>query len=436
MKCPQCSSEIENGAVVCSCCNAALPYADVTIALTEFQNIYGTEHVSYLTLAETDVNVHSLLTQANLCRVRSQWAEAIDFCVCVLRISPADLATHSLLGDIYRDQGKFEDAVQWYRMAFDLGASPIDREKLEKAEKEIKLILAHRSSKNSGSGKLSPLDDESFASGTVNLLGISPQRWLRAITITSITCAILMVLGLSWLSISRRHQSSPTLPPKDISTEAKDSSSEKNSPLLQETTGIRTGAVGGQGFRPDNLSARNTANSLPAPINTINSDRESSRARAFNVTPAPVNKVTPLPSILGQDVSGVGESSASMLLISRANPLTLSAGMNVVQAVPDRGNGTVSIQVAAISIGGEDSSSPSREQLVRTCYRASKAIFDTDSTLARATITIALENSSSSGDNRLAISEVDRGQIYASSIETDPSDVLEKRMASFHMLTP
>ena len=35
----------------------------------------------------------------------------------VLRSQPGNADAHSLLGDIYRDQGAIDDAIQWYRMA-------------------------------------------------------------------------------------------------------------------------------------------------------------------------------------------------------------------------------------------------------------------------------------------------------------------------------
>ena len=437
MKCPDCNATIDNGAVICGSCNASLPFADVTMRLSDFPSIYGSANDSAGSSPDTNDTVHGLLTQANLCRLRSQWPEAIDFCVAVLRIAPADLATHSLLGDIYRDQGKLEDAIQWYRMAVDLGSSPIDIAKLEKAEIDLTQLLARRSSRSLGSGKLPPMEEDGIAVGTVNLMGISPQRWLRAITLTSITCAALMVIGLFWLSKSRHHAAIPAHPPTDISSDGNINSPGQNISLSPEAPIIRAGAVGGQGFRPDSSPNSSASGNSPAASNIQRASRDSGKPRLdIGVSPAPVNRVAPLPSLVEQDVTGVGDRTAAVSLISRSNPLTLSTGMNVIQAVPDRRNGSVAIQVAASYTSADDSSLPSREQLVRTCFRAGKAIFDSDSTLARATITISIENSGSSGENRLVVSEVDRGQVYASSPETDPSDLLEKRLSSFHLLIP
>ena len=60
--------------------------------------------------------IKQFLAIANLARLRRQWDEAIDGCVEALRKEPRNPSAHSLLGDIYRDQGKFEDAAEWFRM--------------------------------------------------------------------------------------------------------------------------------------------------------------------------------------------------------------------------------------------------------------------------------------------------------------------------------
>jgi Flp pilus assembly protein TadD len=85
--------------------------------------------------------LHARLTQANLCRVRQNWTEAVDHSIAVLRAHPGNQPAHSLLGDIYRDQGKLDDAVQWYRMALDLKPNPSDEMKLRQAETERALSL-------------------------------------------------------------------------------------------------------------------------------------------------------------------------------------------------------------------------------------------------------------------------------------------------------
>src|SRR5947209_13813277 len=61
-----------------------------------------------------------MLARANLFRMRGQWAEAADLCVEVLRADPTNANAHSLLGDIYQDQGSAEEARHWYHLALEL----------------------------------------------------------------------------------------------------------------------------------------------------------------------------------------------------------------------------------------------------------------------------------------------------------------------------
>src|SRR5438552_1445622 len=62
----------------------------------------------------------SLLAEATLFRLRSRWTDAEKRCVDVMRLDARNVHAHSLLGDIYRDQGKADEARQWYQMALDL----------------------------------------------------------------------------------------------------------------------------------------------------------------------------------------------------------------------------------------------------------------------------------------------------------------------------
>lgn len=134
-----------------------------------------------------------LLARANLARIRSQWSEAVETCVRVLRVQPGNADAHSLLGDIHRDQGLLDDAIQWYRMAADLRPNGPDTEKLRKLESE-------RDRRAALSGALVPATAagayEGANGGTTQLMGYSPKRWLNALTILS-TCflaAIVIIL--------------------------------------------------------------------------------------------------------------------------------------------------------------------------------------------------------------------------------------------------
>ncbi|MGI4792114.1 MAG: tetratricopeptide repeat protein [Janthinobacterium lividum] len=74
---------------------------------------------------------YALLAQANLLRMRGHWEEAAQKCMAALRLAPDSSSANSLLGDIYENQGRLDDAAQWYRMALDVNPnSPADRLKL------------------------------------------------------------------------------------------------------------------------------------------------------------------------------------------------------------------------------------------------------------------------------------------------------------------
>lgn len=79
-----------------------------------------------------------ILARANLLRMRARWAEAGDLCVEVLRLDPTNATAHSLLGDIYQDQGRAEEARHWYQLALEINpTSEADRAKLARAEEAL-----------------------------------------------------------------------------------------------------------------------------------------------------------------------------------------------------------------------------------------------------------------------------------------------------------
>ena len=76
---------------------------------------------------------YALLAQANLLRVRGHWNDAAEKCMAALRLAPDSASANSLLGDIYENQGRYDDAALWYRMALDANPdSPADHLKLNR----------------------------------------------------------------------------------------------------------------------------------------------------------------------------------------------------------------------------------------------------------------------------------------------------------------
>jgi tetratricopeptide (TPR) repeat protein len=79
-------------------------------------------------------SVDALLARANLLRMRGQWADAVELCTEALRADAHNPAAHSLLGDIYENQGRLDKAIHWYQQALEMDpASVADKAKLTRA---------------------------------------------------------------------------------------------------------------------------------------------------------------------------------------------------------------------------------------------------------------------------------------------------------------
>ena len=149
MICVKCDSSVSDDSRYCPQCGQATALAEAsrgpsdagitdsgTLAMssTALQAVRATSHLATPVLAAAPAlnlldaeKLYNQLTQANLCRVRQDWSCAIDHCVTVLQEQPGNATAHSLLSDIYRDQGKLDDAIQWARLAIDLKPSPAGR---------------------------------------------------------------------------------------------------------------------------------------------------------------------------------------------------------------------------------------------------------------------------------------------------------------------
>jgi hypothetical protein len=66
--------------------------------------------------------------------MRGQWADAVEMCTEALRGDAHSPAAHSLLGDIYENQGRLDKAIHWYQLALELDPESIaDKAKLTRA---------------------------------------------------------------------------------------------------------------------------------------------------------------------------------------------------------------------------------------------------------------------------------------------------------------
>lgn len=108
--CDRCFALVEAGAASCPECGAPLQK--------------GAEG--------TDAAVYPELARANLLRMRGEYKAAAEQCLSILKRYPNNVSAHTLMGDVYSDQGELESSVQWYELALDLDpSSNVDRQKLE-----------------------------------------------------------------------------------------------------------------------------------------------------------------------------------------------------------------------------------------------------------------------------------------------------------------
>lgn len=82
---------------------------------------------------------------------RGRFTQALEACRQVLRLDPRHAGAHSLMGDIFRAQGRTDEAIRMYTMAIQL--NPDSRSDLEKLERLVR--RNQRSDSRGGQGQLS-----------------------------------------------------------------------------------------------------------------------------------------------------------------------------------------------------------------------------------------------------------------------------------------
>jgi hypothetical protein len=71
-----------------------------------------------------DAEIYPQLARVNLLRLRGEYKAAEDLCLSLLRRLPNNPTAHAMLGDLFVEQNKLEDAAHWYELAADLDPSP------------------------------------------------------------------------------------------------------------------------------------------------------------------------------------------------------------------------------------------------------------------------------------------------------------------------
>lgn len=144
---------------------------------------------------------YALLAQANLLRIRGCWDEAVAHCMTVLQAAPDNASAQSLLGDIYENQGRIDEAIQWYRMALDLHPdSPADALKLNR-------LLQRKAQVPSGPPP----------AGRTRRFPIAPERALRLGAYTAAFLTLLLVLSAPVITQHRSVHAPAALADRTIS---------------------------------------------------------------------------------------------------------------------------------------------------------------------------------------------------------------------------
>ncbi len=145
---------------------------------------------------------YALLAQANLLRIRGCWEESVECCMAALRLAPESSTAQSLLGDIYENQGQYDDAAQWYRMALDVNPnSPADQMKLQLLQRLRLQRSADDVDVGVDVGDITTVLSDPPPKGKVELLR-NPEAALRLGSAAAVLL-VLLVVGLAYATTHR-----------------------------------------------------------------------------------------------------------------------------------------------------------------------------------------------------------------------------------------
>lgn len=437
MICPRCTQTVSTKCRYCPQCGEVLtPREGAEITLeTAVEELTSPQPSLSLPQSEPEpvvsaAEIHRLLTRANLNRMRREWPGAVEGCIQVLRLDPGNQTAHSLLGDIYRDQGKMEDAVRWYRMAVDLKPNAADESKLREAEREqARRIAAGDGAARRVSMALDPGTGQ-MPIGTTELMGYTPRQWLKGITVGSLSFLAVMLIGMIWVQTTRRTETElprpmpAALPRAGSLSEARRTGgllpgAQPGKPSLATANSSSSSrqAPTGSGFPPDLPgSSRPTPRRLTQP-KSAEAKRSGGEA---GLPPAPIIAVEPIP---GREQAGAAPSPRAGEAPSGAGRLT--GGMRVGEIQSSRSGTTALILLAP----GGTSVPALRADVVRNVYRSASQIFSRDATVRRVAVYVQQEKGSAGGE-LLFSAQLDRETAGTHDAEHDPIDVLEGRLSA------
>lgn len=440
MTCPDCKSHILDDCLYCPKCGKPTPLSaersvpgwrkalPVVSPSSEPDTLLEGKNVPGMPSPVDARALKTLLTKANLSRVRGNWNEAIDHCVAALQADPSSAAAHALLGDIYAARDRREDAVQWYRMALELHSNPVDEAKLHRIEREITQQLTQKTGKGRRFAAVPaalPADGQGPV-GTVALMGVSPRLWLRGMAAAA--SMFLLVSGAVLFGTHNRRTrdnsiarplgdsnqvnsiaplagSQGTLPPARLGGPAV-------VPPGQAATTVSPPHEGGSGLAPDtSASAHTVPTAFPA-------SRQSGTQRApvvasrppGNVPTASVRDVRPL--AYGNDSPGFATLSGGMRLAKIASLTTSDEAVLVLSNPPSSSN-----------------QENFRQDAIRNVYRAARNAFATNEAAKEASVYIQTDLTEKGG-TVLLVAHLDRDSALKSDPDADRPENLLNRLRS------
>jgi len=155
-----------------------------------------------------------LLQQANLHRMRQEWDEAITSCMQVLYAEPNSWRAHALLGDIYADQKRVDEAIRWYCMTLDIRPdSNSTKDKLNH------LVASRRQEFVESLDPTRPLADRTgkfyrnSLGGKLSWQWSAPERKKRLLAASFIAAVILLAVAVPVLSSKNLQDNKPVFQP-------------------------------------------------------------------------------------------------------------------------------------------------------------------------------------------------------------------------------
>ncbi len=368
------------------------------------------------------------LMQANLCRVRGNWSEAVDHCVAVLQADPANASAHILLGDIYADRGRNEDAGQWYRMALELQPDAAVTVKMERAQLALDRQKAKQARNGFRSGGVRGIGAQSGEPpvGTVALMGVSPRLWLRGIAVLSV--AFLVISGGFLLGMKNRRAQRSAVPdslgdPYQVSSIAPPAGGNGALPparpggptIVPGSQAVDRGSTqheGGTGLAPDSPSQ---SRSVPTGSPASSASRPASGHRTVaapspNIPTASVQNVRPMPRSTDSPAYAV-----------------LTGGMRLAKTTSLTGGNEAVLVISSVPVASEQDHF--RQNAIRNVYRAARNAFSTNDAATEASVFIQTDLTEKGGEV-LMIAHLDRDTALKSDPDTEQSDSLLRHLRS------